>query len=86
MTVGTFTSEQVIGILHEHEAGVPLPELCRAHGIYDVSSSGAVQVGSGKYDADRVIALEIENARLKKLLADVMLDNAGLANLVARKR
>jgi len=82
-----FTEEQVIGVLKEHEAGVPVPELCRKHGMSSAtfyswkSKFGGMDVS----DARRLKTLEDENARLKKLLADSLLDNAALKDLLARK-
>ncbi len=82
-----FSEEQVIAILKEHEAGVATAELCRKHGI----STATFYAWRKKYggmdvsDAKKMRALEDENARLKRLLADVMLDNAGLKDLLSRK-
>jgi putative transposase len=82
-----FTEEQVIGVLKEHEAGVPVAELCRKHGM----SSATFYAWKAKFggmdvsDARRLKALEEENAKLKKLLADAMLDAAALKDLLARK-
>ena len=82
-----FTEEQVIGVLKEHEAGVPVAELCRKHGM----SSATFYTWKAKFggmdisDARKLRALEAENAKLKKLLADSMLDNAALKDLLARK-
>ena len=82
-----FTEEQIIGILREQEAGVPVADLCRKHGI----SSATFYKWKAKYgglevsDARRLKALEEENARLKKLLAESMLDNAILKDVAAKK-
>ena len=82
-----FTEEQIIGILKEHEAGVPVAELCRKHGV----SNASLYKWKAKYggldvsDAKRLKALEDENTRLKKLLAAAMLDNVGLKELLAKK-
>ena len=82
-----FTEEQIIGILKEHEAGVAVSDLCRKHGVSDASiykwkaKFGGMEVS----DARRLRALEEENARLKRLLADTMLDNAGLKDLLSKK-
>jgi putative transposase len=79
--------EQIIAILKEHEAGVKTADLCRKHGI----SEGTFYNWKARYgglevaDAKRLKALEGENARLKKLLADAMLDNAALKDLLAKK-
>lgn len=82
-----FTEDQVIGVLKEHEAGVAVAELCRRHGM----SSATFYAWKAKFggmevsDAKRLKALEEENAKLKRLLADAMLDNAGLKDLLSRK-
>lgn len=82
-----FSEEQIIGFLREAEAGVPVKELCRKHGFSDVSfynwrnKFGGMDVA----DARRLKALEAENARLKKLLAEAMLDNEALKVAVRGK-
>ena len=80
------SEEQIIGILREQEAGSPTAEVCRRHGI----SSATFYVWKAKFggmevsDAKRLKGLEDENAKLKRLLADAMLDNAGLKDLLAK--
>jgi putative transposase len=82
-----FTEEQIIAILKEQEAGVPVADLCRKHGV----SNASIYKWKAKYggmdvsEARRLKALEDENARLKKLLADSMLDNAALKDLLGKK-
>lgn len=82
-----FTEDQIIGILKEQEAGVPVADLCRKHGV----SNASIYKWKAKYggmdvsEARRLKALEDENARLKKLLADSMLDNAALKDLLGKK-
>ena len=82
-----YTEEQIIGILKEPEAGVPVAELCRKHGMSDAtfynwkSKYGGLEVSEAK----RLRALEAENVRLKRLLADAMLDNAALKDLLGKK-
>ncbi len=82
-----FTEEQIIGVLREQEAGATVAGLCRKHGM----SSATFYVWKAKYggmdvsDAKRLKALEDENARLKRLYADAMLDNAGLKDLLSKK-
>ncbi|MEG8018615.1 MULTISPECIES: IS3 family transposase [unclassified Sphingomonas] len=81
-----FSEEQIIGILKEAEAGAVVTDLCRRHGM----SSATYYAWKAKFgglevsDAKRLRALEEENARLKRLLADTMLDNAGLKDLLSK--
>ena len=81
-----FTEERIIEILREHEAGAAVAELCRKHGM----SSATFYAWKAKYggmdvsEARRLKALEAENAKLKRLYADAMLDNAGLKELLAK--
>ncbi|QAS83253.1 IS3 family transposase (plasmid) [Rhizobium acidisoli] len=82
-----FTDEQIIGILKEHEAGTPVAELCRKHGVSDASiykwkaKFGGMEVSEAK----RLKTLEDENTKLKRLLADAMLDNAALKDLFGKE-
>ena len=82
-----FTEEQIIGVLREHELGAKTADLCRKHGISEAtfynwkSKLGGLNVS----EARRLKQLEGENARLKKLLADSMLDNAALKDLLSKK-
>jgi putative transposase len=82
-----FTEEQIIGILKEHEAGVPIADLCRKHGVSTASLYNwkAKYGGMDVSEARKLRALEDENARLKKLLADAMLDNSALKDLLGKK-
>ena len=82
-----FTEEQIIGILKEHEAGVPVADLCRKHGVSNASLYNwkAKYGGMDVSEARKLKALENENARLKKLLADAMLDNSALKDLLGKK-
>ena len=72
-----FSEEQIIGFLREADKGIPVKELCRKHGFSDASfylwrsKFGGMEVS----DAKRLKALEAENTRLKKLLAESMLEN-----------
>lgn len=83
-----FNEEQIIGILQEQEAGIATAEVCRRHGI----SSATFYKWKSKYgglevsEARRLRMLEKENARLKKMLAEAMLDNAVLKDLASKKR
>ena len=82
-----FTEEQIIAILREQEAGVPVADLCRKHGL----SSPTFYKWKAKYggldvsEARRLKALEDENGRLKRMLADAMLDNVALKDLLGKK-
>lgn len=82
-----FTEEQVIAILREQEAGVATAEVCRRHGV----SSATFYKWKAKFggldvsEAKRLKALEDENGRLKRMLADAMLDNAALKDLLGKK-
>ena len=76
-----FSEEQIIGVLKEHEAGAKVDELCRRHGI----SSATFYTWRKKFggmeasDAKRLRALEAENAKLERLVAEQMLDNEPLS-------
>ena len=82
-----FTEEQIIGILREHEAGVKTADVCRKHGISSAtffkwkSKFGGMDVS----DAQKLRTLEDENRKLKKLLAETMLDVAMLKDLNSKK-
>jgi putative transposase len=82
-----FSEEQIISILREQEAGSPTADVCRKHGISSAtfykwkSKFGGLEVS----DARRLKALEDENAKLKKLLAETMLDIAILKDINSRK-
>ncbi|ALJ09847.1 Mobile element protein [Brevundimonas diminuta 3F5N] len=82
-----FTEEQIIGILREQETGVATAEVCRRHGV----SSATFYKWKAKFggldvsEARRLKALEDENARLKRMLADAMLDNVALKDLLGKK-
>jgi putative transposase len=82
-----FTEEQIIGILREQEAGAATADVCRRHGV----SSATFYKWKAKYgglevsEAKRLKALEDENGRLKRMLADAMLDNAALKDLLGKK-
>ncbi len=82
-----FTEEQIIRILKEHEAGVSVSDLCRKHGVSDASiyKWKAKFGGMDVSEAKRLRGLEDENGKLKRLLADSMLDNAALKELLSKK-
>ena len=82
-----FSEEQIIGILREHEAGAKAPDICRRDGISDATfyKWKAMYGGLEVSEARRLKSLEDENRRLKKLLAESMLDNAALKDLLGKK-
>lgn len=82
-----FTDEQIINILREQDAGSATAEVCRRHGISSATfyASKAKFGGMEVSDAKRLKGLEDENAKLKRLLADAMLDNVGLKDLLSKK-
>lgn len=81
-----FSEEQIIGILKEHQAGLTAAELCRKHGISDAtfykwrSKYGGMEVS----DAKKLKSLEDENRKLKRLLAEQMLDNSTLKEMLTK--
>ena len=82
-----FSEEQIIGFLREADRGVPVKELCRKHGF----SEASFYLWRGKYggldvsDAKRLKSLESENAKLKKLLAESMLENEVIQEALRKK-
>ena len=82
-----FTEEQIIAVLREAEASAKTGDLARKHGVLEATlynwkaKYGGLEVSEAK----RLRALEDENGRLKRLLADAMLDNAGLKDLLSKK-
>ena len=86
MKKSRFTEEQIIAILSEQERGMATAEVCRRHGV----SQGTFYKWKAKFggmdvsDARKLKSLESENARLKRLLADQMLDNAVLKDLLGK--
>ena len=83
-----YKEEQIIAILKEHEAGMKTADLCRKYGISGATfynwkaKYGGLEVSEAK----RLKGLESQNAKLKKLLADAMLDNVALKDLLAKKK
>jgi len=82
-----FTEEQIIGILKQAQAGMKVVDLCRVHGISDVTfynwrtKYGGMEVS----DAKRLKGLEAENKQLKQLLADAMLENRAIKDVLSKK-
>ena len=87
MKQSRLTEEQIIRILKEHETGVSVADLCRKHGVSDatVYKWKAKFGGMDVSEAKRLKAVEDENAKLKRLLADTMLDNVALKDLLGKK-
>lgn len=87
MRKSRFSEEQIIAILREQETGVATAEVCRKHGV----SSATFYKWKAKFggmdvsEARRLRALEDENSKLKRMLADAMLDNVALKDLLGRK-
>jgi putative transposase len=82
-----FTEEQIIGILKQAQAGMKIVDLCRTHGISDVTfynwrtKYGGMEVS----DAKRLKVLEDENKKLKQMLADSMLENKAIKDVLSKK-
>lgn len=87
MKAKRFTEEQIIGILKQAEAGVKIADLCRMHGISDATfynwrkKYGGLEVSEAK----RLRELEDENRKLKQMLADSLLDNKALKDVLSKK-
>lgn len=86
MKKSRFSEEQIVAVLKEHQAGIPVADICRKYGISDATlynwrnRYGGMEVS----DARRLKTLEDENRKLKKLLAEQMLDNATLKELLTK--
>lgn len=86
MRKSRFTDAQIIGMVKEQEAGLPTAELCRKHGLSPATfyKLKAKYGGMDLSDTKRLKQLEDENAKLKRLVADVMLDNVFLKDLLGK--
>jgi putative transposase len=81
-----FTEEQIIGVLREHEAGAKTAEVARKHGVSEATLYSKAKYGGMEVsEAKRLKQLEDENAKLKKLLAEAMLDASALRELLSKK-
>jgi putative transposase len=86
MRKSRFTEQQIILMIKEHESGMTTSEVCRKHGISDATfyKYKAKFGGMSVSDAQKLKALELENGRLKRLLADAILDNSILKDLATK--
>ena len=87
MRKSKFTEGQIVAILSEGEAGIPVAEVCRKHGI----SNGLYYQWKSKYsgvsvnELKRIKELEAENAKLKRMYADLALENTAIKDVLSRK-
>jgi putative transposase len=86
MRKSRFTDEQIIAMIREHESGVKTADICRKYGLSDATfyKLKAKFGGMTVSDAQRLRTLETENGKLKRLLAEAMLDNAALKDLASK--
>lgn len=86
MRKSRFTEQQIISMIKEHDAGVSAADLCRRHGLSEATfyKYKAKFGGMTVSDAQKLRTLEQENGRLKRLLAEAMLDNAALKDLATK--
>lgn len=87
MKTTRFTETQIIGILNEAEAGMKVKDLCRKHGISDATYYNwkAKYGGMSASELKRVKDLEAENAKLKRMYADLALENRAMKDLIEKK-
>jgi putative transposase len=87
MRKSKFSECQIVAILKEGEAGLPVAEVCRKHGISAASWYGwkSKYAGASVSDLTRMRELEVENARLKRMYADLALENVAMKDVMAKK-
>lgn len=87
MKPSRYTESQIVGILREAEAGLKVKELCRKHGISEATYYNwkAKYGGMGVSELKRTKELEAENARLKRMYADLALENLAMKDLIEKK-
>lgn len=87
MRKSKFSESQIVAILKEGEAGLPVAEVCRKHGISAATWYGwkSKYAGASVSDLTRMRELEAENARLKRMYADLALENAAMKDVIAKK-
>jgi putative transposase len=87
MRKSKFTESQIVAILKKGEAGVPVAEVCRKHGISSPTYCEwkSKHAGATVSDPTRMRELEVENARLKRMYADLALENAAIKDVLTKK-
>ena len=87
MRKSKFSESQIVAILKEGEAGLPVAEVCRKNGISAATWYGwkSKYAGASVSDLTRMRELEVENARLKRMYADLALENAAMKDVIAKK-
>jgi putative transposase len=87
MRKSRFTEEQIIGMLKEYQAGVPVADICRKHGISNKTfyTWNAKFGGMDVSDAKKMRALEAENSKLKRMVAEQALDIVALKDVISKK-
>lgn len=87
MKKSRFSETQIVSILNEADAGVPVKDICRKHGISDATYYNwkSKYGGMAASDLKRIKELEAENARLKRMYADLALENTAMKDAIAKK-